>query len=44
MKSVATLGEDNGDVPLPENTSISLDNIITLRRGLTRAQVREGAF
>ena len=44
MKSVATLGKQNGDAPLPENTSVSPDNIITLRRGLEKGQVREGTF
>jgi len=41
MKSVATLGKKMKDVPLPENQSVSAESIITLRRGLTKDQVRE---
>ena len=43
-KSVATLGKEKGDVPLPENESTSTENIIKLRKGLRPGQVREGKF
>jgi hypothetical protein len=44
LKSVATLGKEKGDVPLPENESIQPQKIIELRKGLTKEQVREGTF
>jgi len=44
LKSVAELGEEKGDVPLPENESTPADKVITLRKGLSRDQVREGRF
>jgi len=43
MKSVATLGKDKKDVPLPENQSVSPEHVVTLRRGLAKSQVREFA-
>jgi len=44
LKSVATLGNEKGDVPLPENEKCDPDNIIKLRADLKKDQVREGAF
>ena len=44
LDSVAKLGKKKGDVPLPENETTTADKIIGLRKGLTRAQVREGRF
>ena len=44
LKSVAQLGKEKGDVPLPENESIDSDNIVKLRAGLSSGQVREGSF
>ena len=44
MKSVAQLGKQKGDVPLPENTPVEPGNVIRLRAGLRKDQVREGAF
>jgi len=44
LKSVAQKGEEKGDVPLPENTPVTPENIIKLRAGLTKKQVREGRF
>jgi len=44
LKSVATLGKQKGDVPLPENQSTSTDTIVVLRKGLQPGQVREGRF
>ena len=44
LKSVATLGKEKGDVPLPENQSVSPENIVKLRKGLKKGQVREGNF
>ena len=44
LKSVATLGKEKDDVPLPENESVAPQNVKTLRRDLAHDQVREGAF
>ena len=44
LKSVAQLGKEKGDVPLPENESVTATPVIELRRGLQRDQVREGRF
>jgi hypothetical protein len=43
LKSIETLGKEKKDVPLPENQSVSTQNIIVLRNGLKRNQVREFA-
>ncbi len=42
LKSVFALGKRKGDVPLPENESVHVENIIKLRKGLREGQVREG--
>jgi hypothetical protein len=44
MKSVAQLGKEKGDVPLPENVAVEPGNVVKLRAGLRKDQVREGAF
>lgn len=44
MKSVAAMGKEKGDVPLPENESVEPDHIIKLRKDLKHNQVREGDF
>ena len=44
VKSVAELGKEKGDVPLPENQSVKVEKVIKLRKGLREGQVREGAF
>ena len=44
VKSVAQLGKEKGDVPLPENQSVNVENVIKLRKGLKEGQVREGRF
>ncbi len=44
VKSVAQLGKEKGDVPLPENQSVKVENVIKLRKGLKEGQVREGRF
>ena len=44
LKSVAALGREKSDVPLPENDAVSPTNVVHLRSGLKRNQVREGAF
>ena len=44
MKSVATLGKEKTDVPLPENEAVSPERVVVLRKGLAKDQVREGAF
>ena len=41
MKSVAEMGKKKGDVPLPENESVSPKNVVLLRKGLKEGQVRE---
>ena len=43
LKSVAAMGKKKGDVPLPENETVTPERIIALRRGLTKDQVREFA-
>jgi hypothetical protein len=44
LRSVVEMVQDKGGVPLPENESITPENIVKLRAGLKRNQVREGAF
>jgi hypothetical protein len=44
LKSVAKLGQEKGDVPLPENESVTIATIINLRRNLKNNEVREGTF
>lgn len=44
LKSVARMGREKGDVPLPENESVTPENVIILRKGLGKNQVREGRF
>ncbi|HKB01332.1 MAG TPA: hypothetical protein VKD90_03890 [Gemmataceae bacterium] len=44
LKSVAELGEEKGDVPLPENDSVTPETVIKLRRNLQKDEVREGRF
>ena len=44
LKSVAKLSDEKGDVVLPENESVTPDNLVVYRRGLKRAQVREAVF
>jgi len=44
MKSVAEWSAEKGDVALPENESVTPDNLVVYRKGLKRGQVREGAF
>jgi len=41
IKSVAELGKEKDDVPLPENKPITPENVIKLRGGLKPGQVRE---
>jgi hypothetical protein len=44
LKSVAEIGKEKGNNPLPENESVTTDNIVKLRKGLKLGQVREGRF
>ena len=44
LKSVAQIGKEKKDIPLPENTSVTPENIKKLRQKLSANQVREGAF
>jgi hypothetical protein len=44
LKSVLQLGKTKNEAPLPENESAQPKNVIALRAGLTKAQVREGYF
>lgn len=41
LKSVFQLGQEKGDVPLPENQPVNPAHIVHLRRGLAKHQVRE---
>lgn len=44
-KSVAEIGTEKGDVPLPENKSVVTENVVSLKaRKLKPGQVREGVF
>jgi len=38
------LGNQKGDVPLPENEPVHATPMVELRQGLKRGQVREGRF
>lgn len=44
LKSVARLGAEEKDRPLPENTSVDPKHVVLLRSGLRPGQVREGTF
>jgi hypothetical protein len=44
LKSVLHMGKSKGDVPLPENESVSPEKVIELGDGLKPGQVREGRF
>ncbi len=44
LKSVIQIGQKKGDVPLPENESVTPGNVVQLRAGLRPGQVREGQF
>jgi hypothetical protein len=44
LKSVATLSGEKATVVLPENESVTPDNIVVCRKGLQPGQVREGRF
>lgn len=44
LKSVATLGVEKDENPLPENEAVTPGNIITLRKHMAKDQVREGRF
>jgi hypothetical protein len=44
LKSVAAMGKQKGDVPLPDNESVTVDKVVVLRQGLAKGQVREGVF
>lgn len=44
LKSVAELSAEKRDAALPENESVTPDNLVVYRRGLKPGQVREGAF
>jgi hypothetical protein len=44
VKSVHQLGKEKGQLPLPENVSVDPKEIVHLRKGLKRDEVREGAF
>jgi hypothetical protein len=41
LKSVKQLGEEKGDVPLPENLPVDAEHVTRLRHGMTKHQVRE---
>lgn len=44
LKSVAALGAEKGDAPLPENESVEVDRVIRLGPERRPGQVREGTF
>ena len=44
LQSVAQLAKQKGGVPLPENQPVDPGNVVELRRGLRKGQVREGQF
>jgi len=44
LKSVKEQGEAKGDVPLPENETVTPDNVVQIREKLAKHQVREGTF
>lgn len=44
IKSVLQMGKEKGDIPLPENESVPVKDVVALRKGLQKAQVREGEF
>lgn len=44
LKSVSQLATEKGDVVLPENESVTPDNLVIFRRGLKDGQVRESVF
>ncbi len=44
MKSVTEMGRDKGDFPLPDNESVTLEEIQVIRKNFKKDQVREGVF
>ena len=44
LKSILQIGKAKGDVPLPENETVSPEHVVRLRQGLGKDQVREGSF
>jgi hypothetical protein len=44
LKSVVEMGREKGDVPVPENESVTPERIIQIRRNLKKGQVREGEW
>lgn len=44
LKSVADMAKDKGDVPLPENESVTPETVIKLRKNLGKDEVRQGQF
>jgi hypothetical protein len=44
IRSVTEMGKAKGDVPLPENEAVDPKNVVKLRAGLKKGEVREGVF
>lgn len=44
LKSVLRMAQEKGEVPLPENEPVDPANVVELRSGLAKDQVREGVF
>jgi hypothetical protein len=44
LKSVMHLAKQKGDAPLPENETVSAENVVRLRKELAEDQVREGEW
>lgn len=44
IKSVAQMGKEKGDNPLPENESVEVKTVIPIQKKMGKDQVREGVF
>ncbi|MGH7470136.1 MAG: hypothetical protein ACRENP_19495 [Longimicrobiales bacterium] len=44
IRSVTQIGQQKGDVPLPENQSVAPEPVVKLRAGVQQNEVREGAL
>jgi hypothetical protein len=44
LRSVKSMGEAKGEVPLPENASVTPEQVVKLRRGMRKDEVRDGIF
>jgi len=44
LKAVSTLATEKGEAALPENETVTPEEIVEIRKGLKTNQVREGVF